>query len=50
VLENLYRSSNWKIEDVSHPFNKENSKQIRFNVKVPSEGEAVIRYTAHYSW
>jgi len=50
VLENLYRSSNWKIEDVNHPFNKENSKQIRFDVKVPSEGETVIRYTVHYSW
>ena len=50
VLENLYRSSNWKIENVSHPFNKENSNQIRFDVQVPSEGEAVIRYTVHYSW
>ncbi len=50
VLENLYRSSNWKIENVSHPFDKENSKQIRFDVKVPSEGEVVIHYTAHYTW
>ncbi len=50
VLENLYRSSNWKIEDANHPFNKENSKQIRFDLKVPSEGETVIRYTVHYSW
>ncbi len=50
VLENLYRSSNWKIKNVSDSFNKENSNQIRFDVKVPSEGETVIRYTAHYSW
>jgi hypothetical protein len=50
VLENLYRSSNWKIEDASHSFTKENSNRIRFDVKVPSEGEAVIRYTAHFSW
>ena len=50
VLENLYRSSNWKIENESHSFNKENSNRIRFDVQVPSEGEAVIRYTAHYSW
>ena len=50
VLENLYRSSNWKIENENHSFSKENSNRIRFDVKVPSEGEAVIRYTAHYSW
>ena len=49
-LENLYRSSNWKIEDVNLPFVKENSNRIRFDVQVPSEGETVIRYTAHYSW
>jgi len=50
VLENLYRSSNWTIEDANLPFKKENSNQIRFDVKVPSEKETVIRYTAHYTW
>jgi len=50
VLENLYRSSNWKIENANLPFEKENSNRIRFDVKVPSEGEAMIRYTAHYFW
>jgi hypothetical protein len=49
-LENLYRSSNWKIEDVNLPFDKENSNRIRFTVRVPGEGETVIRYTAHYTW
>jgi hypothetical protein len=50
VLENLYRSSNWTIEDANLPFKKENSNRIRFDVKVPSEKETVIRYTAHYTW
>jgi len=50
VLENLYRSANWSIEDASHNHSKESSNRIRFDVTVPSEGEAVIRYTAHYSW
>jgi hypothetical protein len=50
VLENLYRSSNWKIEDENHSFDKENSNRIRFNVNVPSEGETVVRYTVHYNW
>jgi DegV family protein with EDD domain len=50
VLENLYRAANWKIENPSQGHTKENSNRIRFNVTVPSEGESVIRYTAHYSW
>jgi hypothetical protein len=50
VLEALYRSSNWKIENMSHPYKQENSNRIRFDVKVPGEGEAVIRFTVHYSW
>jgi len=50
VLENLYRAANWSIEDASQSFEKVNSNQIRFKVSVPSEGEKVIRYTAHYSW
>ena len=50
VLENLYRMANWKIEDVNRDWDKENSNRIRFEVQVPSEDEAVIRYTVHYSW
>jgi hypothetical protein len=50
VLENLYRSANWKIENVNHRFDKENSNRIRFDVEIASEAEAVINYTAHYTW
>lgn len=50
VLENLYRSANWKIENVSQSYEKENSNRIRFEVNVASEAEAVITYTAHYTW
>ncbi|MEJ8568878.1 DUF4139 domain-containing protein [Elongatibacter sediminis] len=50
VLENLYRAANWTIEDATAEFSKENSNRIRFDVRIPSEGEAVIRYTAHYTW
>ena len=50
VLENLYRSANWKIEDASQKHRKENSNRIRFDVSVPSEGEVVLTYTAHYFW
>mgnify|MGYP001545982071 CR=1 FL=1 len=50
VLENLYRSANWQIENASHEYEKENSNRISFDVQVPSEGEVVLTYTAHYSW
>jgi hypothetical protein len=50
VLENLYRAANWKIEQNSQAYTKQNSHQLRFDVRVPSEGETVIRYTAHYTW
>jgi hypothetical protein len=50
VLENLYRAANWEIENASQKWGKENSNRIRFDVRVPSEGEVVITYTAHYSW
>jgi hypothetical protein len=50
VLENLYRSANWTIENASQKHVKENSNRISFDVKVGSEQEAVIRYTVHYTW
>jgi len=50
VLENLYRTANWKIENASQAHRKETSNRIRFDVTVPSEAEGVIRYTVHYSW
>jgi hypothetical protein len=50
VLENLYRSANWQIEDASQEHRKENSNRIRFDVRVPSEGEVKLNYTVHYDW
>ena len=50
VLENLYRSANWKIEGASQKYIKENSNRIRFDARVPSEGEVVLTYTIHYFW
>ena len=50
VLENLYRSANWKVEKASQKHHKESSNRIRFEVRVPSEGETVLTYTVHYWW
>ena len=50
VKENLYRWSNWKILTKTHNFSKEDSRTINFPVKVPKDGEAVVRYRVRYTW
>jgi hypothetical protein len=50
VKENLYRWSNWKILTKTHNFDKEDSRTINFPVKVPKDGEVVVRYRVRYSW
>ena len=50
VLENLYRMANWGIEDPSQDWDKESSNRIRFDARVPPNGETAVRYTVHYSW
>lgn len=50
VLENLYRTANWKIENPSREFVKETSNRIRFEAKIAPEEEETISYTVHYSW
>lgn len=50
VREHLYRWSNWRIENASHDWEKQDARTIHFPVSVPANGESVITYTAHYSW
>jgi hypothetical protein len=50
VVEHLYRGLNWEIKGKSMDFTKTDSRTIEFHPRVPSEGEVVIRYTAHYTW
>jgi hypothetical protein len=50
VKENLYRWSNWKILTKTHEFQKEDARTINFPVKVPKDGETVVRYRVRYSW
>jgi hypothetical protein len=50
VKENLYRWSNWKILTRTHAFAKEDARTINFAVKVPKDGEVVMRYRVRYSW
>ncbi len=50
VKENLHRWSNWKVLTKTHAFTKEDARTIHFPVKVPKDGEAVVRYRVRYTW
>lgn len=50
VKENLYRWVNWEIKARSHEFEKMDARTVHFPVKVEKDGEAVVRYTVHYTW
>ena len=50
VKENLYRWSNWKILTASARYEKEDARTINFPVKVPKDGETVVRYRVRYTW
>ncbi|HSS28372.1 MAG TPA: hypothetical protein VLL50_10495 [Usitatibacter sp.] len=50
VRESLYRWSNWTITRRSQDYVKEDSRTIRFPVRIAPNGEAVVRYTVRYTW
>ncbi|KPK19519.1 MAG: hypothetical protein AMJ67_05365 [Betaproteobacteria bacterium SG8_41] len=50
VKENLYRWINWTILEKTHPFEKQDARTVHFPLRVAAGGEAVLRYTVHYSW
>ncbi len=50
VKENLFRWVNWQITQKTHEFEKVDARTVHFPVTVPKDGEAVVRYTVHYSW
>jgi len=50
VKENLYRWVHWQITAKTHDFEKQDSRTVHFPLKIAAGGEAVLRYTVHYSW
>ncbi|HEX4332171.1 MAG TPA: hypothetical protein VH040_08530 [Usitatibacter sp.] len=50
VRESLYRGSNWTITRKSQEYAREDSRTIRFPVRIAPNGEAVVRYTVRYTW
>ena len=50
VVEHLYRWTNWKLTEQSHPSHKTDAQTMEFPVTIAPDGEQVITYTVHYSW
>ena len=50
VKEILYRWVNWKIENASHKFEKEDARTVYFPVSIAPDKEEVITYTVVYTW
>jgi hypothetical protein len=50
VVEHLYRWVNWELRDVSFEYEQTDSRTVEARVTVPADGEAVLTYTAHYTW
>jgi hypothetical protein len=50
VKENLYRWVNWQITQKTHDYRKEDARTVVFPMRVPANGEQVLRYTVDYSW
>jgi hypothetical protein len=50
VREPMYRWSNWELVTHSLEYQKDSAQLIHFDLSVPKEGTAVVRYRVHYSW
>jgi len=50
VVEHLYRWIQWDLTIKSMEHKKTDARTIEFRPTIPSGGEAVIKYTVHYSW
>ena len=46
----MYRWIQWEIRESSHEYNKTDARTIEFRPRIAPRGEAIITYTAHYSW
>ena len=50
VREPMYRWSNWQLMTHSPEYQKDSAQLIHFDVTVPKDGSAVVRYRVRYSW
>ena len=49
-VENLYRASNWEIQEANHDFQKSDAQTIEFPLTVGPDEAKTIRYTVEYNW
>lgn len=50
VRESMYRWSQWSITRRTHDFTKDDARTVSFPVTLAPGAEAVVRYTARYTW
>jgi hypothetical protein len=50
VVEHMYRWIQWDVKVSSAEYKKNDARTIEFRPVIAPGGEAVIRYTAHYTW
>lgn len=50
IKENMYRTLDWKIENISASFDKLNSQTIQIPLTVKKDGDAKVQYTVRYTW
>ena len=50
VKESLYRWVDWEITQKTSDYRKQDARTVVFALRVPANGEQVLRYTADYSW
>ena len=50
IKEPLYRWSNWRVTEKSHPFKQLDSRTIAFDVDVEVDKEVTVTYTVEYTW
>jgi hypothetical protein len=50
VVEHMYRWLQWEITSASTEYSKTDARTVEFRPAIAPGGEAVIRYTVHYTW
>jgi hypothetical protein len=50
VRETLYRWTTNEIVETTHEYEREDARTVHFPVRIPPDGEAVVRFRVRYTW
>jgi hypothetical protein len=50
VRETLYRWTTNEIVETTHQYEREDARTVHFPVRIPPDGEAVVRFRVRYTW